>query len=68
MFIISLVYTLARSRKLYPKMIGFHYIALVSIFANVLPANGNVWTVDCSTVATQRKDPIVFPHENQAGL
>ena len=49
-------------------MIGFYYIALVSIFANVLPANGNVWTVDCSTVATQRKDPIVFPHENQAGL
>ena len=49
-------------------MIGFYYIALVSIFVKVLPANGNVWTVDCSTVATQRKDPIVFPHENQAGL
>ena len=46
----------------------FYRLALVSILVKVLPANGNVWTVDCSTVATQRKDPIVFPHENQAGL
>ena len=29
--------------------------------------NANVWTVDCSTLTTQRLDPIVYPNYSPAG-
>merc|ERR1711962_93342 len=48
-------------------MISHWFPILLCLFTKALSVQGNVWTVDCSVVTTQRKDPIVFPNENIAG-
>ena len=44
-----------------------HLISLIILLALTNAKAGNVWTVDCGTITTQRLDPIVFPNYSPAG-
>ena len=44
-----------------------HLISLSILLTFTKVKAGNVWTVDCGTLATQRLDPIKFPNYSPAG-